>query len=147
MSASRSPACWCPTTSGGLIDDYEQWFNGPNRLLAFRVPPGHIYVAGAFPIPPDDADSRELEATPTPCAPLYHAAATAGRATRRRWLIDTICENAADMHWARMQEHDAALSPTRDCNVLYLGDAAHGMVPTLGQGATQAIEDAAMRRR
>jgi salicylate hydroxylase len=30
-----------------------------------------------------------------------------------------------------------------DCNVLYLGDAAHGMVPTLGQGATQAIEDAA----
>ena len=31
-----------------------------------------------------------------------------------------------------------------DCNVLYLGDAAHGMVPTLGQGATQAIEDAAI---
>ena len=30
-----------------------------------------------------------------------------------------------------------------DCNVLYLGDAAHGMVPTLGQGATQALEDAA----
>ena len=29
------------------------------------------------------------------------------------------------------------------CNVLYLGDAAHGMVPTLGQGATQAIEDSA----
>jgi 2-polyprenyl-6-methoxyphenol hydroxylase-like FAD-dependent oxidoreductase len=27
--------------------------------------------------------------------------------------------------------------------VLYLGDAAHGMVPTLGQGATQALEDAA----
>jgi salicylate hydroxylase len=26
--------------------------------------------------------------------------------------------------------------------VLYLGDAAHGMVPTLGQGATQALEDA-----
>jgi salicylate hydroxylase len=28
--------------------------------------------------------------------------------------------------------------------VLYLGDAAHGMVPTLGQGATQAIEDASV---
>ncbi len=26
--------------------------------------------------------------------------------------------------------------------VLFLGDSAHGMVPTLGQGATQAIEDA-----
>lgn len=29
-----------------------------------------------------------------------------------------------------------------DVDVMYLGDAAHGMVPTLGQGATQAIEDA-----
>ena len=27
-----------PDTSAGLIDDYEQWFNGNNRLLAFRVP-------------------------------------------------------------------------------------------------------------
>jgi len=27
-------------------------------------------------------------------------------------------------------------------HVLFLGDASHGMVPTLGQGATQAIEDA-----
>jgi salicylate hydroxylase len=26
--------------------------------------------------------------------------------------------------------------------VMYLGDSAHGMAPTLGQGATQAIEDA-----
>jgi len=41
-----------------------------------------------------------------------------------------------------MQEHDV-LYRAGDCNVLYLGDAAHGMVPTLGQGATQAIEDAA----
>jgi salicylate hydroxylase len=41
-----------------------------------------------------------------------------------------------------MQEHDV-LYRAADCNVLYLGDAAHGMVPTLGQGATQAIEDAA----
>ena len=39
-----------PDTSRGLIDDYEQWFNGPNRLLAFRVPPDHVYVAAAFPI-------------------------------------------------------------------------------------------------
>ncbi len=42
-----------PDTSNGLIDDYEQWFNGPNRLLPFRVPPGHIYIACAFPISPD----------------------------------------------------------------------------------------------
>ena len=58
-------------------------------------------------------------------------------------MIDTICANVADTHWARMQEHEALLcDPQR--HILYLGDAAHGMVPTLGQGATQAIEDAAI---
>ena len=58
-----------------------------------------------------------------------------------RWLIDTVCQNVGDTHWARMQEHEL-LYRAADCNVLYLGDAAHGMVPTLGQGATQALEDA-----
>lgn len=41
-----------PDSSRGLIDDYEQWFNGPNRLLAFRVPGEAVYVAGTFPIEP-----------------------------------------------------------------------------------------------
>jgi salicylate hydroxylase len=59
-----------------------------------------------------------------------------------KWMIDQICDNVGDTHWARMQEHDA-LYCAPDCDVLYLGDAAHGMVPTLGQGATQALEDAA----
>jgi salicylate hydroxylase len=65
-----------------------------------------------------------------------------------RWLVDTICANVADMHWARMQEHDVLYTDPHaqmsGPQVLYLGDAAHGMVPTLGQGATQAIEDAAV---
>lgn len=128
-----------PDTSNGLIDDYEQWFNGPNRLLAFRVPPGHIYVAGTFPIAPEAqiADSAKapdaLRAAYTPRQGLPSAQA--------RWLIDAVCENPADTHWARMQEHEL-LYRAADCNVLYLGDAAHGMVPTLGQGATQALEDA-----
>jgi salicylate hydroxylase len=128
-----------PDTSNGLIDDYEQWFNGPKRLLAFRVPPGHIYIACAFPIPPDAdipphlkaADALRAAYTPSNAAPSLQAA----------WMIDSVCANVADTHWARMQEHDA-LYRAADCNVLYLGDAAHGMVPTLGQGATQAIEDA-----
>ena len=58
-------------------------------------------------------------------------------------MIEQICANVADTHWARMQEHDA-LYHAGDRNVLYVGDAAHGMVPTLGQGATQAIEDASV---
>jgi salicylate hydroxylase len=130
-----------PDTSNGLIDDYEQWFNGPKRLLAFRVPPSHIYIACAFPIPPDadipphlkTADALRAAFTPPNTAPSAQA----------RWMIDSVCANVADTHWARMQEHDA-LYHAADCNVLYLGDAAHGMVPTLGQGATQAIEDAAV---
>jgi salicylate hydroxylase len=126
--------------SNGLIDDYEQWFNGPNRLLSFRVPPGHIYIAGTFPIAPD-AQIAESSKAPAALRAAYtpHQRPPSAQA---RWLIDTVCENAAETHWARMQEHEL-LYRAADCNVLYLGDAAHGMVPTLGQGATQALEDAA----
>jgi salicylate hydroxylase len=130
-----------PDTSGGLIDDYEQWFNGPNRLLSFRVPPGHIYIAGSFPISPEAQVDAGLR-TPEALRHAYTPAASALSA-QARWLIDTVCANASETHWARMQEHDV-LYRAKDCNVLYLGDAAHGMVPTLGQGATQAIEDAAV---
>jgi salicylate hydroxylase len=129
-----------PDTSKGLIDDYEQWFNGPNRLLAFRVPPGHVYVACAFPIPPD-ADILPHLKTPDALRAVYTPRSSPPSA-QAGWLIETICANVDDTHWARMQEHDV-LYRAADCNVLYLGDAAHGMVPTLGQGATQAIEDGA----
>ena len=128
-----------PDTSGGLIDDYEQWFNGPNRLLAFRVPPGHIYAACSFPIAPDQPIADHLK-SPEALRAAYTPAN--GLLTEQtRWLIDTVCTHAGDMHWARMQEHEALYADPAN-NVLYLGDAAHGMVPTLGQGATQAIEDA-----
>jgi salicylate hydroxylase len=129
-----------PDTSNGLIDDYEQWFNGPNRLLAFRVPPSHVYIACAFPIPPE-TDIPEQSKMPEALRAAYTPPHSAPGA-RAQWMIDTVCANVADTHWARMQEHDM-LYRAADCNVLYLGDAAHGMVPTLGQGATQAIEDAA----
>jgi salicylate hydroxylase len=129
-----------PDTSNGLIDDYEQWFNGPNRLLSFRVPPDHIYIACAFPIPPEAEIAPQLKT-----ADALRAAYTpvhAPPSAQARWMIDSICGNISETHWARMQEHEL-LYRAVDCNVLYLGDAAHGMVPTLGQGATQALEDAA----
>ncbi|ARQ00519.1 FAD-dependent oxidoreductase [Pseudorhodoplanes sinuspersici] len=128
-----------PDTSGGLIDDYEQWFNGPNRLLAFRVPPDHVYAACSFPIAPDLPIADHLK-SPEALRAAYTPAN--GLLTKQtRWLIDTVCAHADDMHWARLQEHEALYADPAS-NVLYLGDAAHGMVPTLGQGATQAIEDA-----
>jgi len=129
-----------PDTSNGLIDDYEQWFNGPNRLLSFRVPPDHIYIACAFPISPE-AEIPPYLKTPEALRAAYTPPSGVPSA-QAQWMIDTVCANVADTHWARMQEHDV-LYRAADCNVLYLGDAAHGMVPTLGQGATQAIEDAA----
>jgi len=129
-----------PDTSAGLIDDYEQWFNGPNRLLSFRVPPGHIYIAGTFPIAPNASIPDDLK-TPEALRAAY-TPAQGPPSDQAKWMIDQICDNVGDTHWARMQEHDA-LYCARDCDVLYLGDAAHGMVPTLGQGATQALEDAA----
>jgi salicylate hydroxylase len=127
-----------PDTSAGLIDDYEQWFNGAHRLLAFRVPPGHIYMAGTFPLNAgqdiSDADKSAESLR------RYYLPANAAPGAQCAWLIDTLCANIGAIHWARLQETEAGY---RDGNapLLYLGDAAHGMVPTLGQGATQAIED------
>ena len=130
-----------PDTSRGLIDDYEQWFNGPNRLLAFRVPSDHVYVAAAFPIAPDQPIPERLKQPD-----VLRAAFTprdGALSPQAQWLVETICGNVADTHWARMQEHEVLFADPRT-NVLYIGDAAHGMVPTLGQGATQAIEGAAI---
>lgn len=125
--------------SDGLIDDYEQWFNGPHRLLAFRVPPHHIYIAATYPI---DKGAAIPDAWKT--EPVMRAAfQPVGKplSSQARWLLDALCAHLPDSHWARMQESEVLYAePERQ--VLYLGDSAHGMAPTLGQGATQAMEDA-----
>ena len=48
---------------------------------------------------------------------------------------------AADIHKIFVHDHDPAGKWHRD-NVLLLGDAAHAALPTSGQGACQAMEDA-----
>ena len=57
------------------------------------------------------------------------------------FLIETICANVPTIHWARLQESPPLFRDAKG-HVLFLGDASHGMVPTPGQGATQAVEDA-----
>ncbi|WP_300297538.1 NAD(P)/FAD-dependent oxidoreductase [Ferrovibrio sp.] len=122
-----------------LVDDYEQWFNGPNRLLAFRVPGNGTYIAGSFPILPDQ--DVPLEARRAEVLRALYTPQDAVPSDQCAFLIDAICNNLSEIHWARLQEATPVFSdPGR--RILLLGDAAHPMVPTLGQGATQAIEDA-----
>lgn len=121
-----------------LVDDYGQWFNGPNRLLAFRVPGDSTYISGSFPIPLDSDVSGDIKNAES-LRQLYTP--PEGLSPKCAFLVDAICNNIAHIHWARLQE-----APVEFCDrhgrILLLGDAAHPMVPTLGQGGTQAIEDA-----
>jgi len=57
------------------------------------------------------------------------------------WMLTMLDRYVGDMNWARTQEIDT-LHQALSGRVLLLGDAAHAMFQTLGQGATQAIEDA-----
>ena len=120
------------------FDDYSQWFNGHNRLLAYRVPGNAVYLAGSFPLGEDGqipAAARSIAAQSAlflpragpPCAAVA-------------WMLDRMAAGFDDIHWARSQTSTLLRRALGD-RVLLLGDAAHGMVPTLGQGATQAVED------
>jgi salicylate hydroxylase len=118
-------------------DDYGQWFHGNARLLSFRVPGGAVYIAGTFPLPADGMIDERMKTaaaqralfTPPDAHPCPAVA----------WMLDRIEAQLADIHWARsatapMLRHDSS------GRALFLGDAAQAMVPTLGQGATQAVE-------
>lgn len=120
------------------IDDYGQWFNGPNRLLAFRVPGDFVYCAGSFPIPADAGIPPETK-TADHLDRIYRPAGAAP-SPEVAFLIDAIRTHVDKIHWARLQEGSVAYG--REPGMLLVGDSAHPMVPTLGQGATQACEDA-----
>ncbi len=56
------------------------------------------------------------------------------------YLIEAITRHVDRIHWARLQ--DGSVTYSDRPGIVLAGDAAHPMVPTLGQGATQACEDA-----
>lgn len=118
-------------------DDYGQWFQGNARLLSFRVPGGAVYIAGTFPLP---EDGQIPEAMKTVAAQRALFTPAGGRPSPAvAWMLDKVDAQLDDIHWARsatapLLRHD------RSGRALFLGDAAQAMVPTLGQGATQAVE-------
>ncbi|MEN3365695.1 MAG: hypothetical protein V7606_2969 [Burkholderiales bacterium] len=154
-SALRAEHCGTPeprhlgvTNFRALVDDHgdidvqdmEQWFNGPRRLIAFRLPDGLIYVSGNLPIEPG---------APTPehyLDPAFLRTAYIDGFDHPDPRLDALsavfAASAPAMHWARAQEIEP-LFHDESRRLLFVGDAAHAMCPTLGQGATQAIEDAA----
>lgn len=129
-----------PRTADCPIDDYAQWFCGPNRLLAFAVPGDLVYCAGTFPITSPDGSVSDDMKRPETLRALY---TPPGAAPSREaaFLIEGIVARTDQIHWARVQEDEIAYA-VPDWPVLLVGDASHPMIPTLGQGATQAVEDA-----
>lgn len=119
------------------FDDYGQWFNRNARLLAFRVPGGAVYVAGAFALPPDGQIPEEMRSPAAQRALFTPAGAAPSPAVA--WMLDRIEGGFDDIHWARVAT-SPLLRQAADGRALFLGDSAQAMVPTLGQGATQAVE-------
>jgi len=120
------------------INDYGQWFNGPNRLLAFRVPGDLVYCAGSFPIGHDAQVTDQMKSRKV-LAELYRPK-DQPLSDQAKFLVDALLRPDCDLHWARLQ--DGPIRHDGGPGVVFVGDAAHPILPTLGQGATQAIEDA-----
>ncbi len=128
-----------PDAADCPFDEYGQWFNGNARLLAYRLPGGAAHVAGGFPLASATAEIPPEVRTAAAQRALYTPAA--GQACPAvAWMVERLAAGVGQIRWARL--HDLPLLRTAAAGrVLLLGDAAHAMVPTLGQGATQAIED------
>lgn len=126
---------------GGAIDldDLEQWYTGPYRLLGFRLVDGRIYLSGNFPLEPG-REIRDDQKTPEYIREAYLSRG-APVEPKCRMLLDAASDPRAVLHWSRAQEIDVRFHDDTK-RVLFVGDAAHAMAPTLGQGATQALEDA-----
>jgi len=125
------------------LGDLQQWFNGPNRLLAFRLRDGLVYLSGNLPIA---AGNDTPEHVKTAAWLIHSYTPTDGvMADVPRQLMEGACQAAesSGLHWSRLQESTVQWQDNSG-RVLFPGDAGHAMVPTLGQGATTAIEDGAV---
>jgi salicylate hydroxylase len=126
-------------TAGCPFDDLGQYFCGNARLLSFRLPSDCAYIAGSFPCTHSGPIPDELK---TAAAQRRFFQPASGDASPQvGWMLDKMEFHFDRINWARTQEI-AILNHALGGRVLLLGDAAHATFQTLGQGATQAIEDA-----
>lgn len=121
------------------IPEYGQWFNGPYRLLGFALPGGATYATATFPIEIGAQIPEELKIIRN--LRSYFEPTEGSLCPESAYILECLERDESKLHWARFQESDFLWEDVRE-QALLVGDSCHAMLPTLGQGATQAIEDA-----
>eukprot|EP00475_Leptophrys_vorax_P007964 TRINITY_DN150_c0_g1_i1.p1 TRINITY_DN150_c0_g1~~TRINITY_DN150_c0_g1_i1.p1 ORF type:complete len:479 (-),score=105.95 TRINITY_DN150_c0_g1_i1:67-1503(-) len=126
-------------------EEFAKCLNSVPRIGIMKMPASKtyakdsIYIFGNFGIEgtvPDCAKTATgLTALFTPCiGPVSEQC---------KYIVKKLQENVSRLHWARMQEIPFVFRDPTGL-IAFLGDSAHAMYPSLGQGATTAIEDAAV---
>ena len=134
-----------PNTTKNSFGDLTLYYNDQNKRIArmgvASVKPTEylneesIYIFGNFQV---DPDFNKTTWTREDFTRLYHnqQLTKAGQI-----IMDIVLCNFENIHWARFQSTDICLKSAQH-DLYFLGDAAHAFPPSLGQGATLAIEDA-----
>lgn len=114
-------------------DRFELWMGAGKHLLVFPVRAGTVINYVGF-VP---SDVRAAESWSAPGDPAVLAAAFSGWDPRIRELLSAV----RSTFWWGLYDREPLRRWTNG-RVTLLGDAAHPMLPHLGQGANQSIEDA-----
>lgn len=126
----------------GATSDFQYAANTLPRIGIMKMPATEnreqmLYLFGNFGI---KDDVPEIAKTKEGLLALF-TPRDSGLSPKGQYILQILEQNHDRLHWARMQHTPPIFGNNRD-NVMLLGDAAHAIVPTLGQGATLAIEDA-----
>lgn len=112
-----------------------------------KNPAGSTYLFGNFALGNNTEISPVMKNSDFLKALFMPAGGSSNLTKQGKWLMSVLENEYAKIHWSRFQSTPIKFTPTARANtealpILYLGDAAHAFPPSLGQGATTAIEDA-----